>query len=155
MAKATGSFHAYDDETASYVNFDQGDDVPDHIARNVGDHLLDEPVARDDADGGSSDGAEGGAFDGAAFDAAVAAKVDEVLEQRVVEAKTEARAAEEAAYGAEGYGEFDPSADGVKAEAVKTYLTGLDRDTAAGSREFARVSDAEKSGANRSTALVD
>lgn len=153
MAKATGSFHAYDDETAQSVVFEKGDEVPDHIARNVGDHLLDEPVAGDDsADGGSS---EGSAFDGEAFDAAVAAKVDEQLEQRVTDAKSEARAAEEAAYGAEGYGEFDPSADGVKAPDVSAYLTGLDRDTAAGSREFARVTEAEKSGANRSSALVD
>lgn len=154
MAKATGSFHVYDDQAAQSVVFNEGDDVPDHIARKVGAHLLDE---KPEDEGSSAETGTG--FDGEAFDAAVEAKVAEVLEERVTAAKTEASAAETAAYDAEGYGTFDPAGEGVKAADVKAYLTGLDRDTVAGSREFDRVTAAEKSahndGEGRSTALVD
>lgn len=151
MAKATRSFHAYDSELAQSVTYEPGDPVPDHVAATVGAHVLDE---KPEGVQPTSTGADS-AFDGEAFDAAVAAKVDEVLEDRVTAAKTEAAAAETAAYEADGYGTFDPSADGVKADKVKSYLTGLDRNTVAGSREFDRVTAAEVAGANRSSALVD
>ena len=147
MPKATRAFHAYDSETAQTVVFEVGDDVPDHIAATVGDHVVDNKP-EDDSTGDTP-------FDGEAFDAAVAAKVEEQREELLQQARDEAQAAETAQLDAEGYGTFDPSADGVGAADVKSYLEGLDRETVAGRREFDRVTQAERDGANRKTALVD
>lgn len=148
-AKATKAFHAYDSENAQTVTFEVGDEVPDHIAATVGAHVVSGKPDVVTSETGENP------FDGDAFDAAVETKVAEVLEERVAAAKTEAAAAETAQLDADGYGTFDPSGEGVKAKDVKDYLTALDRNTVAGSREFDRVTEAEKAGENRSSALVD
>lgn len=151
---ATKAFHAFNSKTAQNVSFAPGDEVPEHIAATVGSHVV-TSGARTEGGNDNAGPQSGTPFDGEAFDAAVQAKVDEVLEERVTAAKTEAATAETAQLDADGYGTFDPSAQGVKAADVKGYLEGLNRETVAGQREFARVTDAEKSGENRSTALVD
>jgi hypothetical protein len=151
MAKATASFVEYDPKLGKSVEYGPGDEVPDHVARNLGAHVLDKPVQSS----GSDDGDAAAAFDGDAFDAAVAAKVDEELAAKQEEWTAARDASETAALDGEGYGTFDPAGDGVNADAVKTYLTGLDRNTVAGRREFDRVVDAEgaREGGPRKSAL--
>lgn len=147
MAKATKAFHHWDADQARTVSFEPGDTVPDAIARVVGAHVIDKRPE------GSDEQVDTSAFEGEAFDAAVEAKVAAQLEVARQDATEQARAAEDAAYGAEGYGEFDPTAEGVKAKDVHDYLAGLNRDTAAGTREYDRVVAAEEAGENRSTAI--
>lgn len=150
--KAAQAFYAYDEDKGQTVLFNVDDDVPDHVAALVGDHVLSEPFDRSGY--GSDDAGEGGsAFDGEAFDQAVAAKVAEVVEEREKAAVTAYQERETAARGADGYGTFDPAADGVNAKAVNDYLSGLDQDTYAGASEYERVVELEKAGPNRSTAI--
>jgi len=142
MAKATAAFHAGE------AFFDVGDDVPDEIARTVGAHVLDQPVA-------GGDDSDGPTFDGDAFDAAVEAKADEVVEAKVAEAVEAYKAREQAAYDhLAGQDEpFDPTA--AKAPEVKSYLESLDRDTVNGQAEYDRVVELEENGQNRSSAIPD
>lgn len=150
MAKATQTFHAWDSETATTRVFEEGDPVPDHVARTVGAHVLDKPV---DADVDEElvaryEGSEG-------FEEAVDARAEQVATDRVNDALAAQREREQAAYDAVTSAEepFDPTADGVKAADVKAYLEGLDRDTVAGSAEYDRVVEAEQNGENRKSAF--
>lgn len=150
--KAAQAFYAYDEDKGQTVLFSVDEEVPDHVAALVGDHVLDEPFDRSGY--GSDDAGEGGsAFDGEAFDQAVAAKVAEVVEERELTAVAAYQERETAAYEAEGYGTFDPAGEGVTAKAVADYLTGLDVESVAGQREYDRVVELEKAGPNRSTAI--
>lgn len=157
MSRAAQTFHVWDEDEArtrvfegpNDSNDNKGDEVPDRLARKVGAHVLDKPPAA--ADG---DDVDTSAFDGEAFDAAVEAKAQELADQRAEEAVADYKQREQAAYDAATEGDpFDPSADGVKAADVKSYLEGLDRDTVAGSAEYDRVVQAETDGENRSTAF--
>ena len=149
--KAVVAFYAYDEDQGRVVEFAPDDDVPDHVAALVGDHVLSEPFDRSGY--GSGDEDNGSAFDGEAFDKAVEAKVAEVVEEREKAAVEAYRERESAARGADGYGTFDPSGEGVGAQAVHDYLSGLDQETYAGATEWERVVEAEKAGKNRSTAI--
>lgn len=148
MAKATQTFHAYDPDTGESHVFEAGDKVPDSVAATVGDHVLDKPVpkAAKQVDASQFEGADG-------FQAAVDAKVEEQLEAARAEARQEQRDREQAVHDALAGDTFDPAADGVNAKDVHEYLSGLDRDTAAGSSEFDRVVAAEQAGPNRSSAI--
>jgi hypothetical protein len=150
MAKAKLAFHKFNPETARVESYSPGDKVPDVVARTVGAHVLTGSVG-DDGD----DGDQETPFDGEAFDAAVEAKAAELSQEAADKAVADYREREQAAYDAvtSAETEFDPSADGVKAEDVKAYLEGLDRDTVAGSAEYDRVVQAETEGANRKSAI--
>jgi hypothetical protein len=162
MPKAAQTFHVTDPETGRPVVYrgpgkgrEEGDDVPLSVAARVGDHVL--AWGDDEERPAKSTASEGTEFDGEAFDQAVAAKVASEVDVKVAEAVEQAvadtREAEKAAFKAliDAEDEFDP--DAVNADEVKTYLEGLDRDTAAGCFEYDRVFDAEKAGKNRSTAF--
>lgn len=144
MAKAKGTFHLYDPEVGRTVQINEGDTIPDHLIDKVGPHL-----------GGTAGEGRPSTDPGTPAPAAGSEEYDNAVAASYEKGRADAVAAEAAVYDAEGYGEFDPSAEGVKADAVKDYLQALDRDTVAGQREFGRVTEAEKAGANRSTALID
>lgn len=144
MAKAKGTFHIFDTTQGRHVEVLEGETIPEHLLDKVGEHLGGTAGSqRTTVDPGSPAPDEGSEEYRAA------------LEEAYQRGVTETREVESAAYDVEGYGEFDPSAEGVNAQAVHDYLSGLNRDTVGGRREFDRVTAAEVAGKNRSTALVD
>lgn len=143
MAKAIQEFY-FDG-----VFYEDGADVPDEVAAQVSSTVVD---SQPEVDTSAYDGDE-------AFEAAVDARVEAALaaagSEAVENAVSEAREREQAAFDAlvDGETEYDPSGDGVTAKDVHDYLSGLDRDTVAGSYEYDRVVAAEQAGDNRSTAI--
>lgn len=154
MAKAKQAFHWPDPVNPAF--FDEGDPVPDEIAEQVGDHLVDRRRA---SSGGSGSGATADDIQEALralLESGEYVSATEV-QQQVDEAVEAAKAREQAAYDALADQEepFDPSGDGQTAAKVKEYLQGLDVETVNGRAEYERVVELEREGQNRSTAIPD
>lgn len=166
--RAKATFYGPATGTGRPPIYREGEPVPADVAAQVGDHVLDR--SEEDADD-----VEMVTVSKAELEDLLAEKVaevagdlkyteedldkavDEKLAAAVEEAGKDAVARyqerETAQRGADGYGTFDPAAEGVGAPKVKAYLAGLDVETYAGSSEYERVVAAEKAGPNRSSAI--
>lgn len=147
MTKATAAFYAYDEKLSRDVLYRPGDKVPDHVARNVGTHVIDKKPA------GSSNDGETVTLTKDELDQLVAERVsaavgaDAITEEDVVKARAEERAAVIAEYDEPlAFNPDDYNVDEVLAELAKHD---------AGSVTYARILQAERSGQARKTILGD